>query len=139
MSWLLFNQIAKQIELYRGKAPNYCAEQYPSKLGACSAHNEVANSSEGKWPSGVFTWSHYKLHAEMGLAPGCHRSAYGCFGIHVFNVPGRTGMGVHAGRTQGEPNKLGGKTLGCIRVPVNMMEQINQVHNKDTLEAIMVY
>lgn len=139
MSWLLFNQIAKQIELYGGKAPNYCAEQYPSKVGAWSAHNEVASSSMGKWPSGVFGWSHYNLHAEMGMAPGCHPTSYGCFGIHVFKVPGRQGMGIHAGRTQGEPNKLGKKTMGCIRVPANAMEAINKNHNKDPLEAILIY
>ncbi|MBE7446388.1 MAG: hypothetical protein HS132_14580 [Planctomycetia bacterium] len=66
MSWLLFNQKVKQIEIYEGKAPNYCAKQYPSKKGDWSAHNDVATKSKGFWPSGVFAWSHYNLHSDMG-------------------------------------------------------------------------
>ena len=32
-------------------------------------------------------------HKEEGLAPGCFPRTYGCFGIHVFEVNGRSGMG----------------------------------------------
>jgi hypothetical protein len=70
--------------------------------------------------------------------PVCHATAYGCYGIHVFSVPHRPGIGVHAGRTKGEPMAVGGKTLGCIRVPACAMQTINQVHMADKLLAIIV-
>ncbi len=70
--------------------------------------------------------------------PACHATAYGCSGIHVFAVPGRPGIGVHSGRTKGEPLSLGGKTLGCIRVPPGAMIQINAAPNGDRLVGIQV-
>lgn len=103
------------------------------------AHNSVASSSEGQWPIGSYAWSHYKAHAEMGVAPACLPSKYGCSGIHVFDVGkhGRTGMGVHAGRTS-VPSEVGTVTMGCIRVPEDAMEAINSTHATDRIQAIVV-
>src|SRR4051812_5583718 len=112
MSMLLFDRQSGRIGLVRrskdGKA---------NLVGIWPAHNATASKSQGQWPKGTYKYAGYSLHAEMGLGPACSASAYGCFGIYIFDVDGRPGMGVHAGRTHGEPGRLGGKTLGCIRVP----------------------
>jgi hypothetical protein len=135
MAWLKFDRARGEIALYGGTAPgNWVAVP----VGVWPAHNEATKSSKGSWPSGTWKWSHYNLHVEAGLMPACHATAYGCYGIHVFQVTGRPGIGVHAGRTKGEPMAVGGKTLGCIRVPVSAMQQINEIHQADKLLAIIV-
>ncbi|MDX2146750.1 MAG: hypothetical protein SFZ23_04440 [Planctomycetota bacterium] len=135
MSWLMFQRSLDRVLLFAGSADaRYCT----APVGMWPAHNRVSSKSKGAWPSGRFRYSHTNPHAEAGLAPGCHTTAYGCFGIHVFAVPGRSGMGVHAGRTRGEDDVAGGVTMGCIRVPANAMETINTTHAKDPLEAIVI-
>jgi hypothetical protein len=101
------------------------------------AHNNVASTSEGVWKKGVYRWSHYNLHPEAGLMPASLNTAYGGTGIHVFIVPGRSGMGVHAGRSM-DPSRAGGKTLGCIRTSTEAMLKINAVHAEDPLSHIAV-
>jgi hypothetical protein len=103
------------------------------------AHNDVASTSKGQWPVGAYAWSHYNAHAEMGLGPGCLPSAYGCSGIHVFDVSkyDRNGMGVHAGRSV-VPSEVGKVTMGCIRVPEAAMITINATHASDPIQAIVV-
>jgi len=136
MSWLIFKRSAGRVLLIEG---SYSAQKGAYKVKASwPAHNEAASTSAGPWPNGVFKYSTYNEHTEMGLQPGCYRTAYGCFGIHIFDVTGRSGMGIHAGRTFGQPDLPGGKTLGCIRVPNNAMEVINSVHNTDRLELVLV-
>ncbi len=139
MSWLLFRRSQGLIELFEGTPPAIPHDFIGPPIGSWPAHNDTTSSSEGPWPDGVFDWSHYNAHEEMGFAPGCYATAYGCEGIHVFEVDGRAGMGVHAGRTHGEPGHLGGKTLGCIRVPADAMTIINSVHNADPLVKIESY
>lgn len=135
MSWLRFERKAGKIEIFAGGAPgNFVSVPQ----GSWPAHNKTAKSSKGAWPKGMWTYSHTNPHAEMGLAPACHASSYGCSGIHVFTVPGRTGMGVHAGRTFGQDDVVGGVTLGCVRVPDNAMVRINEIHAADPLLAIVV-
>lgn len=101
------------------------------------AHNDVARTSKGEWPTGVYQYSHYNAHSEAGLLPAAATTAYGGTGIYVFTVPGRSGMGVHAGRSidYGRP---GGKTLGCIRVSTVAMLRINLQHRTDPLTHIFV-
>lgn len=108
-----------------------------NELGRWSAHNDVYSHSGGVWPRGLYKWSHYNRHVEDGLLPGAMAARYGGTGIHVFAVPGRAGMGVHAGRSINS-NKPGGKTLGCIRVPTAAMFKINQTHSADRLTHIYV-
>ncbi len=74
------------------------------------------------------------------MGPACLVTAYGCNGIHVFDVQGRSGMGVHAGRMnfRSPTSPLGGKTLGCVRVIDEAMTAINSMHNIDPLEAIVI-
>ena len=59
--------------------------------------------------------------------------------LQPFMVPGCPGIGVHAGRTKGEPMAVGGMTLGCIRVPTAAMQTINELHSTDPLIAIVVW
>jgi hypothetical protein len=101
------------------------------------AHNEVARSARGDWPPGVYRFSHYNAHAEAGLLPAAANTAYGGTGIYVFDVPGRTGMGVHAGRSINY-DKPGGKTLGCIRVSTVAMLRINAQHQSDPITHIFI-
>jgi hypothetical protein len=101
------------------------------------AHNNAASTSGGAWPKGVYRWSHYNLHSEAGLMPASLNTAYGGTGIHVFAVPGRSGMGVHAGRSL-DVAKPGGKTLGCIRTSTEAMFRINAVHRDDPLSHVAV-
>lgn len=78
------------------------------------AANNPQKDSRGRWPDGTFHYERHTAHADD--APD---SAYGSSGNHIFTVPGRDKMGVHAGRA-GHPDKLGRSgvnhaTLGCIR------------------------
>ena len=129
MSFLLFSRSDWQIAVFSNDR---------RFLGVFPAHNMAAQSSKGVWPLGKYPWSHYNEHSEAGLAPGCFTTSYGCDGIHVFAVAGRPGIGVHAGRTFGENDVLGGRTLGCIRIPANAMELINNLHRSDPLRRIHV-
>lgn len=136
MSWLVFKRTVGKIYLVEGYHPK---NNRVSRVKASwPAHNEVTTNSHGICPNGVWPWTHYNAHSETGLRPACYKTAYGCDGIHVFKVPSRTGIGVHSGRTKGEPGILGGKTLGCIRVPPEAIEYINKIHNKDPIEVIVV-
>ena len=138
MSWLKFERSTGQIDLFEGEPPQPGGDLYGPALGSWPAHNETTATSNGAWPAGTYPWSHYNAHPEAGLAPGCHATAYGCYGIHVFSVPNRPGLGIHAGRTKGEPGVLGGKTLGCLRLPIDAMMKINDRHNADPLRSIVV-
>ena len=106
--------------------------------GVWRAHNHVASNSNGLWPIGTYAWSHFNMHDEAGLAPAGYHAPYGRTGIHVFTVHGREGMGVHAGRTLGQPLAVGGVTNGCIRVPTEAMQMINDTHLRDPIQEITV-
>jgi hypothetical protein len=136
MAWLIFKRSMGKLLLMEGTYPTDNTSRRVKM--SWIAHNEVDSSSNGIWPKGIYRWSHYLPHLEMGTAPKCHRTKYGCHGIHVFRVPTRDGMGIHAGRTSGKNDELGGMTMGCIRVPANAIEQINTTHNIDPLEYIVI-
>jgi hypothetical protein len=138
MSWLRFDRATGQINLFTGSPPAQPMAFFGPPVMAWPAHNQTTSDSNGPWPYGVYPWSHYNAHAEAGFAPGCYSTAFGCEGIHVFTVPGRPGLGVHAGRTLGQPGVAGGKTHGCIRVPDDAMQRINQTHSSDPLKLIVV-
>lgn len=136
MAWLRFSNVFRTVELFAGSdtSARMCS------IYKWDAHNDVASTSNGHWPVGTFKWTHYNQHAEAGFGPACLVTAYGCSGIHVFNVPGRTGMGIHAGRLnfRGATNPIGGKTMGCVRVTEQAMSAINAMHNTDPLKAIVI-
>ncbi len=104
-----------------------------SKVAQYDAYNNVA-SGNAPFPQGIHKFSHTKKHEDD--APG---SAYGSFGIIVFNVPGRTGMGVHSGRVDAK-NNPGPKhpTNGCIRTTDEAMKKIINLHQSDKVIQIKV-
>ena len=91
MSALVFDRRLGRIGLF-GLRTNI-----PVLVGIWSAHNEIAKRAVGAWPAGMYKWAYYNLHAEEGLFPAASHQTYGGLGIHVFQVEGRPGLGVHAG------------------------------------------
>ncbi len=92
------------------------------------AGNNTTSTSNGPWPNGTYDFSHYNRHPESGPT-----GPYGSNGNFVFNVPGRTGMGVHSGRRGPQS-----KTLGCIRTTDNATEFLSDLHSNDTIETITI-
>ncbi|HOY05722.1 MAG TPA: hypothetical protein PLO67_10000 [Saprospiraceae bacterium] len=140
MAWLIFKRSIGKILLIEGEFSTDPSKIYTVRK-KWNAHNETTSRSNGPCPNGTWHWSHYNRHIEMGFAPGCYRSAYGCEGIHVFRVPARSGIGIHAGRTLGQPDVVDavkGKTLGCIRIPADAMVYINRMHKSDPISVIVV-
>lgn len=107
------------------------------ELSRWPAHNEVASTSKGHWPTGLYRYSHFNAHQEAGMLPGAAIDAFGGTGIHVFTVLNRSGMGIHAGRSMNY-DIPGGKTLGCVRVTTTAMLAINERHRTDPLSHIYV-
>src|SRR4051812_21207947 len=106
MSHLVFNRNAHKIQLF-DHANTALTVQY-------TAFNLADSHSKGEWPDGTYVYVGYNAHGEVADPD----SEYGSFGILVFNVPGRIGMGVHSGRAT-IPDGLGRVgpqhcTLGCI-------------------------
>ena len=141
LSSLIYDDISQVIILW---------SRYGEILGEWSARNVVTYSANGQWPEGTFKFSYYNPHAERG--PG---GPYGSHGIFIFDVPGRTGMGVHSGRANYSGECYGPMclftlrpTLGCIRTTDVATEVIyrthfggcweNACHLPDPLEEITV-
>lgn len=121
---VVFDRSDKTIALYSG---NTCeADQPPPEF---PAGNNVTKDSNGPWPKGEYPFYKYKAHPESGPNDG-----YGSHGIFIFEVPGRTGMGVHSGRA----NKGGPAhpTLGCVRTTDEGTEALT--HATDSLQTIQV-
>ena len=95
---------------------------------SCKAGNNVTPWAKGPFPPGTFPFSHYNRHPESGPT-----GPFGSYGIFIFNVPGRTGMGVHSGR-QGPQSP----TLGCVRTDDPCMLDMNGLHQKDPIRSITV-
>lgn len=108
------------------------------ELGHWPAHNRVAKKAKGPWPQGIFKWLRYSPHVQEGYWPASLVDTYGGCGIHIFEVKGRAGMGVHAGRSK-TPDEPGWNTLGCIRTTADAMAQINLTHRTDKLTHIAVF
>ena len=91
----------------------------------------------GPFPLGTYTFSWYSRHPG-GTANG----RYGSYGNFIFEVPGRTGMGVHSGRAK-QVDGAGRKgtayaTNGCIRTTDAAMRVIANTHNSDPLATLTV-
>src|SRR3954454_1707465 len=81
------------------------------RYSACKKKAKLRREGDGRVhvaEKGIF--GELRGAREAGLAPAGHHAPYGRTGIHVFSVPGRPGMGVHAGRTKGRAFELGGVT-----------------------------
>ncbi len=80
------------------------------------------------FPNGTFSYAGHNLHDWPNEIP-----MYGLFGDLVFNVPGLTGMALHAGRLGPES-----KTHGCIRTTNEAMLLILILDSYDPLTYITV-
>jgi hypothetical protein len=103
------------------------------KLASFEACNNVVSGSD-PFPVGTYKFSHAKRHEDDAAG-----STYGRYGIVVFEVPSRTGLGIHSGRADAK-NNPGPKhpTQGCIRTTDDAMKKILEVHVNDKLTEIKV-
>ena len=107
------------------------------EIGRWRAHNNAQRSSRGPFPLGTYAFSWYSRHAG-----GTPNSRYGSYGNFIFDVPGRTGMGVHSGRatsTDGAGRKgTAYATNGCIRTSDAAMRTIKSTHGSDPITQLTV-
>ena len=97
-------------------------------VGTYPAANNTTSNSNGSWPNGTYDYSHYMPHPESGP-----NGPYGSNGNFVFDVPGRSGMGIHSGRSGPQS-----KTQGCIRTTDDATDFLRQLQGIDPLQAITV-
>ena len=119
LSSVVFDRGAGTITVYSGTG---------SQVGQFPAANNVTSTSGGPWPNGTFAFSHYMAHPESSST-----GPYGSNGNFVFNVPGRSGMGIHSGRSGPQS-----KTLGCVRTTDDATGFLFDLHGSDPLTAITV-
>jgi len=99
-------------------------------VATCTAHNNTTRTSGGPWPNGTYPFGYHNNHTADPNGP------YGSYGIDVFRVPGRPGIGVHSGRAnKGGPSA---KTLGCVRTDDNCMQKIMNLQASDPMRTITV-
>ena len=99
--------------------------------GTFPANNNTTRSSNGSWPNGTFNRVGSNPHPESDA-----NGPYGSHGIITFDVPGRTGMGLHSGRADsGAQNH---PTLGCVRTTDDSMETVRNLERTDPVTSINV-
>lgn len=98
-----------------------------NQVGQYPAGNNTTSTSNGPWPNGP-TITHTTFHPESGP-----KGPYGSNGNFVFDVPGRTGMGIHSGRRGPQS-----KTLGCVRSTDEATEFLRELNRTDPLRTITV-
>jgi hypothetical protein len=130
MSILVFDRANSRLTLFD-------PEEAPL-AGPFTAFNNVDSHSKGPWPIGTFAYQTYLAHAEVADPD----TEYGKFGILVFSVPNRSGMGVHSGR-ENIPDGLGRVgpqhcTLGCIRTTDDAMQSLLAAIHGQALASITV-
>ncbi len=101
------------------------------------AGNNVDSHSLGHWPLGTFPFAWYDKDAADGP-----EGSFGSYGVLVFAVPGRTGMGVHSGRAT-TPDLLGRVgvehcTLGCVRSKDGALSDLVALHAEEPITQIAV-
>ena len=125
------------LEFDRGRSTLTLRARDGSESGTWTAFNNVDHHARGPWPPGEYGFEVWNTHADD--SPD---SAYGSFGIAVFNVPDREGMGVHSGRAAMNDGlgRCGPEhcTMGCIRTSDEAMRAIRNVHAADPLRRISV-
>lgn len=125
LTWLEFDRGASMLYVHPGTGETQGPPQ------AFQSGNNVVCGSD-PWPAGTYTFSYYVAHPESD-----ENGPYGSNGNFVFNVPNRTGMGVHSGRANsGGPSH---PTHGCIRTTDGGTQTIYDYHfGGDTLSYIIV-
>ncbi len=96
--------------------------------GTYPAANNTTSTSNGPWPNGTYPYSYYQPHPESDAT-----GPYGSNGNFVFDVPGRSGMGIHSGRSGPQS-----KTLGCVRTTDEATDFLRDLHGTDPLRTITV-
>ncbi|PYK37720.1 MAG: hypothetical protein DME49_10775 [Verrucomicrobia bacterium] len=119
LSSLVYDSATGTLTLYTGSG---------QVVGTYPAGNNTVPSSNGPWPSGTYNYAYHTDHPESGPT-----GPYGSHGNSVFDVPGRTGMGVHSGR-QGPESP----THGCIRTTDPGTAAIQNLNAHDPLTTITV-
>jgi len=108
-----------------------------NNVGSWDAANNVDSHSLGPWPDGAYGFSYHKSHPDD--APD---SPYGSSGIFVFDVPGRTAMGVHSGRQNSTDGagRMGFQycTEGCVRTTDAAMVILVETHNLDPITSLTI-
>ncbi len=99
-----------------------------NQVGQYPAGNNTTSTSNGAWPDGTYDYSHYVPHPESGAT-----GPYGSNGNFVFDVPGRTGMGIHSGRKGPQS-----KTLGCVHTTDDATDFLKGLNQTDPLKTITV-
>jgi hypothetical protein len=99
-----------------------------NQIGQYPAGNNTTSTSNGPWPNGTYNYSHYVPHPESGP-----NGPYGSNGNIVFDVPSRTGMGIHSGRSG--PQSI---TEGCIRTTDEATGFLRDINRTDPLKTITV-
>jgi len=97
-------------------------------VGQYPAGNNTVSNSNGPWPTGTYNYLYHTDHPESGP-----KGRYGSNGNFVFDVPGRTGMGVHSGRHGPQS-----PTRGCIRTTDQGTQDISDLNSTDQLTTITV-
>jgi RHS repeat-associated protein len=115
------------LDFSRSSGTLTATNQNGTVIGVYPAGNLTVRGSGGPWPDGTYSPSHYNRHPESGPT-----GAYGSNGIIVFGVNGRTGMGLHSGRSG--PNS---PTLGCVRTTDDAMGYLVDRTSRGTLIEFM--
>lgn len=127
MSTLHFDRAGKKITLKASDG---------KEVGNWDAENNVV-STASPWPAGTYKFSWWSPHSG-----GDADSQYGSNGNFIFEVSGRSGMGVHAGRaTTKDAHGNAGPghvTEGCIRTTDAATASIKSTHASDALTTIEV-
>ncbi len=129
LSSIVYNGGSGSINIYSGSG---------QLIGTFPASNNAASNSAGPWSSGTYNFSHYSPHPGSGP-----NDPFGSNGNFVFNVPGRSGMGVHSGMANS--CDLAGHcgsnyaTEGCIRTTDQATGTLRQLQQGgDPLTSITV-
>jgi hypothetical protein len=110
-SRIVFDRLEHQITVF---------DQRGREMLSGAASNNVGRGKQ-PWPAGLYLYRRYNRHPESGPNGG-----FGSHGIFIFDVPGRTGMGIHSGRAD-----RGGAihpTEGCIRCSDDSMSSLYDIH-----------
>jgi hypothetical protein len=129
MSNVVFHRTARKLQLFSDGVATPVAE--------FEADNNVDSHSRGEWPNGIYSYSHWTPH------PGDDaNSMFGQHGIFLFDVAGREGMGIHAGRqlVKDGLGRMGPAhcTLGCIRTTDEGTEAMLRLHAQQPITQLMV-
>jgi len=121
LSYLVFDRAMNEISLY---------DKSDIRIGSWSAANNPCSGSED-FPEGKYPFSWHSPH--KGAGPN---SSFGSHGNYIFEVPRRSGMGVHSGRA----NEGGYQhcTKGCIRTIDEATSRMKETHKTDPLKQINV-